>query len=89
MAEMISMYETVAGDGHGVGPAARYSYKIDAPLAEFAWEPRENRLVQRVAEARALGVSYGHYMAMLKDGAVEDPLATTPAERKKRKEVKK
>lgn len=65
MAEMISMYDTVAGDGHGVGPAARYSYKIDAPLAEFAWEPRENRPVEREAEARAAGMSYGQWMAKL------------------------
>ena len=38
-------------------------------------ELRENNLTQRVAEARKLGISYGQYMAMLRDGAVEDPLA--------------
>ena len=43
----------------------QYSYKLDAPLAEFAWEPRENRLVEREAEARAAGMSYGQYMAKL------------------------
>lgn len=67
MAKEISMYDTVAENGHGVGPAAQYSYKLDAPLAEFAWEPRENRLVERVAEARAAGMSYGQYMAKLYD----------------------
>ena len=65
MAKAISMYDTVAENGHGVGPAAQYGYKIDAPLAEFAWEPRENRLVERVAEARAAGMSYGQWMAKL------------------------
>ena len=54
------------GSGHcGVPAEQRYSYKLDAPLAEFAWEPRENRLVERVAEARAHGVSYGKWMATL------------------------
>ena len=56
------------GSGHcGVPAEQRYSYKLDAPLAEFAWEPRENRLVERVAEARAAGMSYGQYMAKLYD----------------------
>lgn len=55
---------------------ARLKYLVtDAELAPFAWERTENNLTQRVAEARALGVSYGQYMAMLKDGAVADPLA--------------
>lgn len=67
MAKAISMYDTVAENGHGVGPASQYSYKLDAPLAEFAWEPRENPLVERVAEARAAGMSYGQYMAKLYD----------------------
>ena len=67
MAKAISMYDTVAENGHGVGPAAQYSYKLDAPLAEFAWEPRENQLVERVAEARAAGMSYGQWMAKLYD----------------------
>lgn len=49
-----------------VPPEQQFSYKLDAPLAEFAWEPdRENRLVQRVAEARAAGMSYGQWMAKL------------------------
>ena len=65
MAKEISMYDTVAENGHGVGPAAQYSYKLDAPLAEFAWEPRENRLGERGAEARAAGMSYGQWMAKL------------------------
>ena len=65
MAKEISMYDTVAENGHGVGPAAQYSYKLDAPLAEFAWDPRENRLVEQVAEARAHGVSYGKWMVTL------------------------
>lgn len=56
------------GSGHcGVPAEQQYSYKLDAPLAEFAWEPRENRLVERVAEARAAGMSYGQYMAKLYD----------------------
>ena len=56
--------------------AQKRTWKLDPLLAEFAWEPdRENRLVDRVAEARKLGVSYGQYMAMIKDGAVADPLA--------------
>lgn len=62
MAE-ISLMDT---SGSGAPPAQRYSYKLDAPMADFfAWEPRENRLVQRVAEARAAGLSYGQYMARL------------------------
>lgn len=48
-----------------VPPEQQFSYKLDAPLAEFAWEPRENRLVERVAEARAAGMSYGQWMAKL------------------------
>lgn len=71
----ISIYATVSENGRSAGLALSVSYKLDAPYAEFAYEPRENNLVRRVAEARALGVSYGQYMAMLKDGAVEDPLA--------------
>ena len=67
MAKAISMYDTVSENRSGPGPALRYSYKLDAPLAEFAWEPRENRLVERVAEARAAGMSYGQYMAKLYD----------------------
>ena len=67
MAKEISMYDTVGANGHSVGPAAQYSYKLDAPLAEFAWEPRENRLVERVAEARAAGMRYGQWMAKLYD----------------------
>lgn len=70
----ISIYATVGDNGRGAVPALSVSYKVDAPYAEFAYEPRENNLVRRVAEARALGVSYGQYMAMLKDGAVADPL---------------
>lgn len=63
MAEQIDLY---ARDGLGVPPAQRVSYKLDAPLADFfAWERRENKLVERVAEARAAGMSYGNYMAML------------------------
>ena len=55
---------------------ARLKYLVtDDDLEPFAWERKENNLTQRVAEARALGVSYGQYMAMLKDGAVADPLA--------------
>ena len=54
---------------------ARLKYLVtDEGLAPFAWERKENNLTQRVAEARKLGVSYGQYMAMLKDGAVADPL---------------
>lgn len=50
----------------GVSPAAWVSYKNDAPFSsEFACAPRENKLVQRVAEARAAGLSYGQYMARL------------------------
>lgn len=59
----ISLYDGTSG--HTAPPAQRYIYKLDAPLAEFAWEPRENRLVERVAEARAAGMSYGRYMAKL------------------------
>lgn len=63
MAESINLY---ARDGTGVPPAQRYSWKLDAPLAGlFAWEHRENNLVERVAEARKAGMSYGNYMAML------------------------
>ena len=55
---------------------ARLKYLVtDDDLEPFAWERTENNLVDRVAAARKLGVSYGQYMAMLKDGAVEDPLA--------------
>ena len=54
---------------------ARLKYLVtDDELAPFAWERKENNLVERVAEARKLGVSYGQYMAMLRDGAVADPL---------------
>lgn len=55
---------------------ARLKYLVtDEELTPFAWERMENNLTQRVAEAQKLGVSYGQYMAMLKDGAVADPLA--------------
>ena len=55
---------------------ARLKYLVtDDDLAPFAWERKANNLPQRVAEAWALGISYGQYMAMLKDGAVADPLA--------------
>lgn len=51
----------------GYVPAEQqFSYKLDAPFSsEFAWIPQENKLVQRVAEARAAGLSYGQYMARL------------------------
>lgn len=75
MADTISVYAASTKSGHGVLPVAKYSYKLDAPLAGYSYELRENNLVERVAEARKLGVSYGQYMAMLKDGAVADPLA--------------
>lgn len=65
MAKTISMYDTVSKNRCGPGPALRYSYKLDAPLAEFPWKPRENRLVEREAEARAAGMSYGKWMAKL------------------------
>ena len=74
MADTISVYDASTRSGHGVPPVAQYSYKLDAPLAGCAYELRENNLVDRVAAARELGVSYGKYMAMLKDGAVADPL---------------
>lgn len=45
--------------------AQKRTWKLDPLMAEFAWEPRENRLVERVAEARAAGLSYGQYMAKL------------------------
>lgn len=55
---------------------ARLKYLVtDDDLEPLAWERTENNLTQRVAEARKLGVSYWQYMAMLKDGAVADPLA--------------
>ena len=55
--------------------AQKRTWKFDPLMVEFAWDPdRENRLVERVAAARELGVSYGQYMAMLRDGAVADPL---------------
>lgn len=54
--------------------AQKLSYKIDAPLTEFAYIRRENNLTARVEQARRLGVSYGQYMAMLKDGLIADPL---------------
>lgn len=54
--------------------AQKVSYKLDAPMAEFAYIRRENTLTYRVEQARALGVSYGQYMAMLKDGLIADPL---------------
>ena len=75
MADEINVYDASAKSKCGVPPAAQYSYKLDAPLAGYAYELRENNLVDRVAAARKLGVSYGQYMAMLKDGAVADPLA--------------
>lgn len=52
---------------YGSAPAEQqFSYKLDAPFsAEFAWIPQENKLVQRVAEAREAGLSYGQYMARL------------------------
>ena len=75
MADTISVYDASTQSGHGVPPVAKYSYKLDAPLAGYTYALRENNLVDRVAEARKLGVSYGQYMAMLRDGAVEDPLA--------------
>lgn len=63
---MVEPISLMATNAHGAPPAQRYSYKLDAPLADFfAWEPRENKLVERVAEARAAGLSYGCYMAML------------------------
>lgn len=63
MSKEIGLYER---DSSGAPPAQRYSYKLDAPYAaEFAWEPQENARVQRVAEARERGLSYGQYMAML------------------------
>ena len=75
MAEPIIVYDASTKSGHGVPPVAQYSYKLDAPLAGYTYELRENNLVDRVAESRKLGVSYGQYMAMLRDGAVADPLA--------------
>ena len=75
MVEPISVYDASTASGHGVPPVAKYSYKLDAPLAGYTYELRENNLTQRVAEARKLGISYGQYMAMLRDGAVADPLA--------------
>lgn len=67
MAE-IGLYDR---DDCGAPPAQRYSYKLDAPMADFfAWEPRENNLVQRVKEAREAGMSYGGYMAMLHEREV-------------------
>lgn len=54
--------------------ARAVSYKLDAPLAEFAYIRHENALTKRVEQARAFGVSYGQYMAMLKDGLIADPL---------------
>lgn len=69
---MIELHE-LHPDGHGAPPAQRYSYKLDAPFAEeFAWEPRENKLVERVDEARAAGLSYGNYMAMLHEREVRE-----------------
>lgn len=69
MAE-IGLYDR---DGTGVPPAQRVSYKLDAPMADFfAWEPRENKLVQRVKEAREAGMSYGCYMAMLYEEEVKE-----------------
>lgn len=75
MANAISAYDASTQSGHGVPPVAKYSYKLDAPLAGYTYELRENNLVDRVAESRKLGVSYGQYMAMLRDGAAADPLA--------------
>lgn len=75
MAETISIYATTGRNGHGAGPASKYSYKIDAPLKVTCRKAQpENNLVQRVTEARKLGVSYGRYMAMLHDGLFNDPL---------------
>lgn len=63
MSKEIGLYDR---DSSGAPPAQRYSWKLDAPLADFfAWEHRENKLVERVAEARKAGMSYGNYMAML------------------------
>lgn len=46
--------------------AQKRTWKLDPLMAEFAWEPdRENRPVERVAEARTAGMSYGNYMAKL------------------------
>lgn len=52
------------------GRAHRVKYTPPAPVTGY-----ENNLVLRVAAAREMGVSYGQYMAMLRDGAVPDPLA--------------
>ena len=51
--------------------AQKRTWKLDPLMAEFAWEPRENRLVERVAVARAAGVSYGQWMAKLYEKAVK------------------
>lgn len=56
--------------------ASKRTWRCDGLMAAaFAWEFRENNLTHRVAAAREMGVSYGQYMAMLKDGLIEDPLA--------------
>lgn len=67
MAKPISVYDASTASGHGVPPVAKYSYKLDAPLAGYTYELRENNLTQRVAEARQRGMSYGQYMAWLHD----------------------
>ena len=59
MADEISVYDASTASGHGVSLVAKYSYKLDAPLAGYTYELRENNLVDRVAESRKLGVSYG------------------------------
>ena len=69
MAEPITIYDTA---GHGTGKCQAVSWKADQP--RFTYVNRENHLVERVEQARSLGVSYGQYMAMLKDGLYDDPL---------------
>ena len=59
--------------GHGASPAYTVSWKADMPKGTPR-KKRENNLVERVAAARKLGMSYGQYMAMLRDGRIEDPL---------------
>jgi hypothetical protein len=47
MAEPVSVYDASTASGHGVPPVAKYSYKLDAPLAGYTYELRENNLTQR------------------------------------------
>lgn len=54
--------------------AAKASYKLDAPLAAFVYVREENKLTDRVEQARKLGLSYGKYMAQLHEGLIEDPM---------------